>query len=54
MLPGPLGVLTANGCRQGGLWERLGEVGNCLSSGLVGLDWMSLEVLSSLNDSMIP
>lgn len=29
-------------------------MGNCLSSGLVGLDWMSLEVFSDLNDSVIP
>lgn len=29
-------------------------MGNCLSSGLVGLDWMSLQVFSNLSDSVSP
>lgn len=54
MVPGPLGLLTVNRCPQGGHWEGMGELGNCLRSGLVGLDWMSLAIFSSLNDSVSP
>lgn len=48
------GTTYCNGCQQGGHWERLGEVRNSLSSGLVGLDWMSLQVFSDLSDSVSP